>query len=66
MFPEHKNKALVMNNFINVDFINEKKNEKLGFNKFKNKKLLVFVGRLDEKSKKISKAKSTCARLKES
>lgn len=55
LYPQHEKKSLVINNFIDINNIDNKKKEKLGFNKFKNKKLLVFVGRLDENSKKISR-----------
>lgn len=55
LYPEHKDKSLVMNNFINIDRIEEKKKEKVEISKPKNKKLLVFIGRLEEESKKITR-----------
>lgn len=55
LYPEHSKKTLVFNNFINLDLIEEKRHEKTGISKLKNKKLLVYVGRLDEDQKKISR-----------
>ena len=55
LFPNHKDKTMVINNFIDIDIINEKKKEKTGIVKAKNKSLFVFVGRLEEESKKITR-----------
>lgn len=55
LYPSHKSKSLVINNFIDINAVLSKRKESLGMNKPKNKKLLVFVGRLDEKSKKITR-----------
>lgn len=55
MYPSHKNKTLVINNLVNISLILDKSKESLGFNKPKNKKLLVFVGRLEEDSKRITR-----------
>lgn len=55
LYPEHQGKTLVFNNLIDVDSILRKKSEKVETEKPKNKKLFVFVGRLDEKSKKITR-----------
>lgn len=56
-YPNFENKLLVFNNFIDVDDINNKSLEKveLNFNN-NNNKHLVFVGRLDDKSKKLERA----------
>lgn len=55
-YPNFENKLLVFNNFIDVDDIKNKslENVELSFNN--NKKHLVFVGRLDDKSKKLGRA----------
>ena len=55
LFPNHKNKTMVVNNFINIDLIHDKKKEKTGVIRAKNKLLFVFVGRLEEESKKITR-----------
>ncbi len=55
LYPKHKGKTLVFNNLINVSSILNKKQDKVEIVKPKNKKLLVFVGRLDEQSKKITR-----------
>lgn len=51
-----KDKTLVFNNFINVDQIIKKSTGKIDINKKKNSKLFVFVGRLDDSSKKLKRA----------
>ena len=54
-YPELKEKTLVLNNFIDIEEIKEKSKEKI--EKSKNKKVLfVFVGRLDDTSKKLKRA----------
>ncbi len=55
-YPELKNKCLVLNNFINPDKILKLSTEKISEEHPKNKKLFVFVGRLDDSSKKVSRA----------
>ena len=49
-----KDKCLVFNNFINTEEIINKSKEKINIKK-PNNKLLVYIGRLDDKSKKLSK-----------
>lgn len=51
-----KNKTHVFNNFIDTNKIIEKSNESITEKKSKNKKLFVFVGRLDDSSKKLKRA----------
>lgn len=51
-----KNKTHVFNNFIDTNKIIEKSNESIKEKKSKNKKLFVFVGRLDDSSKKLKRA----------
>lgn len=55
ILPNIKNKSVVINNFINEEEIINLSNEKINEKKSNNKKLLVYVGRLDEKVKQISK-----------
>ena len=55
MFKEQESKTLVINNFVDVDRIIEKSKEKIELEKPKKKCLLVYVGNLDEESKKISR-----------
>lgn len=56
IYPELKNKCLVLNNFIDPDKILKLSTEKISENHPKNKKLFVFIGRLDDSSKKVSRA----------
>lgn len=55
-YPEAKDKCEVFANFIDVETTIEKSKEKIPATKPKNKKLLVFVGRLDDRAKKLSRA----------
>lgn len=55
-YPELEAKTLVLNNFIDVDTIKEKSKDKIKEKKDKSKKLLVFIGRLDDDAKKIGRA----------
>lgn len=56
IYPELKNKCLVLNNFIDPDKILKLSTEKISGTHPKNKKLFVFIGRLDDSSKKVSRA----------
>lgn len=56
IYPELKNKCLVLNNFINPDKMLKLSTEKISEEHPKNKKLFVFIGRLDDSSKKVSRA----------
>lgn len=56
VYPELSDKLLVINNFIDVDSIKKQANENLKIKKAKKNKLLVFVGRLDDSSKKLGRA----------
>ena len=56
LFPNLKDKVLVLNNFINTKEILEKSKEKIKETKPSNKKLFVFVGRLDDDAKKVGRA----------
>lgn len=54
-YPELEEKTLVLNNFIDIEEIKEKSQEKIEKSK-NNKTLFVFVGRLDDTSKKLKRA----------
>lgn len=55
-YNELKDKCVVINNFIDTKDIISKSHEKIELKKNKNKKLFVFVGRLDDSSKKLKRA----------
>ena len=63
-YPENKNKTMVCNNFINIEEIKMKSNVPIAIQKSKNKKLFVFVGRLDDSSKKVGRAINLIKELK--
>lgn len=54
-YPHLKEKTMVLNNFVDVDRIQRCSLEKVDIKKQKGKILFVFVGRLEEASKKISR-----------
>lgn len=54
-YPNQKEKTFVFNNIIDIDKIESKKKEIVEFRRPKGKKLLVFVGRLEEESKRVSR-----------
>lgn len=56
LYPNLKDKVLVLNNFINTKEILEKSKESIKESKPKNKILFVFVGRLDDDAKKVGRA----------
>lgn len=64
-YPNLTDKSLVFNNFIDQEEIIVKSNEKIKEKKPKDKKLFVFVGRLDDTSKKVSRAINLVKELKE-
>lgn len=55
-YKELKKKCLVINNFLDISMIKEKSIEKVKATRQKNKTLFVFVGRLDDSSKKLKRA----------
>ena len=55
-YNELKDRTFVFNNFIDVDNILIKSKEEISEKKSKDKKLFVFVGRLDDSSKKLKRA----------
>ena len=56
VYPEYKEKSIVMNNFIDVGEVQILSEEEIKEKKPKNKTLLVFVGRLEDASKKVTRA----------
>lgn len=65
LYPNLKNKVLVLNNFIDTKSILEKSKEKEQEKKPKDKKLFVFVGRLDDDAKKVGRAILLAKEIKE-
>ena len=65
LYPNLKDKVLVLNNFINTEEIKEKSKMAIKETKPKNKKLFVFVGRLDDDAKKVGKAIRLMKELKD-
>ncbi len=63
-YPTLKNKTLVLNNFIDINSIIEKSHQKIIERNNKNKKLFVFIGRLDDSSKKLTRALNIVKELK--
>ena len=55
-YPEYKEKTKVFNNFIDVDKVIKLSKLNINEKKPNNKKLFVFVGRLDDSSKKLGRA----------
>ena len=55
-YPYLNEKLYVFNNFIDVDKVIQLSKEKIDLRKQPNKTLLVFIGRLDDSSKKLSRA----------
>lgn len=64
-YKELEQKCMVMNNFVDTKEIIEKSKEKIKETKPKNKKLFVFIGRLDDTSKKLSRVISLVKEIKE-
>lgn len=58
-----KDKTIVLNNLVNIKEIKEKSNEKVLLPQPKAKKVFVFVGRLDDSSKKLKRAISLVKEL---
>lgn len=56
VYKNLKSKAEVINNFIDIDKIKRQSKEKILIKNPKDKKLFVFVGRLDDSSKKVKRA----------
>lgn len=61
-YPYLNKKTHVLNNFINIKEIKEKSKDKIDI-KNKSKCLFVFVGRLDDSSKKLKRAINLCKEL---
>lgn len=56
VYTNIKDKTEVINNFIDIDKIKNNSEVEIKAKRKKNKKLLVFVGRLDDSSKKVKRA----------
>ena len=65
LYGNLKSKCQVYNNFINVDTILKKSQEKLDVKVPSDKKVLLFVGRLDDNSKKLSRAINLVKEIKD-
>lgn len=65
LYPNLKDRCLVLNNFIDTKNILEKSKEKIKEKKPTNKKLFVFVGRLDDDAKKVGRAILLTKEIKE-
>lgn len=64
-YQEEEKKCLVLNNFINTKEIIELSKEKIKQQKPKDKTLFMFVGRLDDSSKKLGRAITLIKKLKD-
>lgn len=64
-YPNLKEKLKVFNNFVDISKIKEMSQEKIDIVKDKNKKLFVFVGRLDDSSKKLSRVINLASNIKD-
>ena len=56
IYKELKDKAIVLNNFVDIEKIKELSKKDIDIERKKGKTLFVFVGRLDDSSKKLKKA----------
>ena len=65
LYKDLESKCFVYNNFIDPLTITKKSKEIINVSKTKNKKLLVFIGRLDDSSKKLSRAINLVKELKD-
>ena len=63
IYPGLKDRCLVFNNFIDVEEIDTLSKEKISLTKPRGKTLFVFVGRLDDVSKKLGRAFKLVASL---
>ena len=55
LYKDKEEKTLVINNFVDVDYIIKKSKEKIDLEKPKKKVLLAYIGTLDEDEKKVSR-----------
>lgn len=63
LYPIYKEKCLVLNNFINVEKVLALSKEKIDLSRPKDKVLFVFIGRLDDSSKKLTRAINLIANI---
>jgi len=64
-YPQYKDKSVVFNNFIDYERILSLGKEKISVKKPKDKNLFVFVGRLEDDSKKLSRAINLVKEIKD-
>lgn len=65
IYDKLKNKTEVINNFVDIQKIKTLSQEKINTKKNPNKKLFVFIGRLDDTSKKVKRAISIAKEIEE-
>ncbi len=65
IYDNLENEIKVINNFIDIDSIKATCNEKIDVNKNKKNKLFVFVGRLEDHSKKLTRALKLVKEIKD-
>lgn len=65
IYPQLASKTTVINNFIDIKKVEKLSKEKIAVKKSKNKKLFVFVGRLDDSSKKVTRALTLVKKIKD-
>ncbi len=65
LYPDLKNKVKVFNNFIDIDRVTYLSKELIDEEKPKNKKLFVFIGRLEDSSKKLGRALNLVKEIKD-
>ena len=65
IYDKLKNKTEVINNFVDIQKIKALSQEKINTKKNPNKKLFVFIGRLDDTSKKVKRAISIAKEIEE-
>jgi len=63
-YKDLESKTLVLNNFINIEEIKKQSKQEITAKKSKDKKLFVFVGRLDDSSKKVKRALNIIKEIK--
>lgn len=55
IYPEYANKFITLSNLIDKESVLALSNEKINFEKCNEKELVIFIGRLEEKSKRLSR-----------
>ena len=65
IYKELKDKTIVLNNFVDIERIKELSKKDIDIERKKGKTLFVFVGRLDDSSKKLKKAINLTNKIKD-